>query len=187
MNHRWKVILFIIIWWTIQHLLFCQIIRQFSPFFDLLIVLIPIGENLENVSLKWQKKIGKFSANCFILLEQFCFFVCLFVWWCLTPLSTIFQLYRGSRFYWWRKPEKATDMLYWVHLVWVGFELTMLVVIDTDYIGISPTTMRSRPCHDVTDILLKVALHTITLPLTLCWSTPNGEPVIPFYYQQHIV
>ena len=62
----------------------------------------------------------------------------------LMPLSTIFQLYCGGQFYWWRKTAdlpQVSDSLYYhiilnrVHLTRVGFELTTLVVIGTDCIG----------------------------------------------------
>ena len=74
--------------------------------------------------------------------------------WFLTPLSTIFQLYRDDKFYWngeqeypekTTDPSQVTDYLYHIVLYWVHLAMSGTCILEKSVIRILLTRMPPPP------------------------------------------
>ena len=105
-----------------------------------------------------------------------------FLFWCLTPLSTVFQLYRGGQFYWRRKLDdpvktiylpQVTDklyhtMLHLAHLAWADLS-SQLISLYINLVSSRWHLFSGRSC-----VMLPCNTYVIdqssSLVLMICWA-----------------
>ena len=88
-----------------------------------------------------------------IMISRYGIFKLFLGLWCLSPLSIIFQLYRGGQLYWWRKPEYPGETTYLQH------------VTDTHNIARIHLAMNGILTHNICGDILrsrKSNYHTMT-------------------------